>query len=218
MRGNVSKVSPKVIQGPDGPKGDTPSIIFKYDAATGDLSFSSDGILADKDYVESQNLVLKDEVPKYAQFVINFDSNFIGDKTYEEVLKACQSGKEIIGVYKSSASQERTYRFGAVLVSKSTIRLMTHLNNRIYICECRQGVTENNGWQPVQANVFITQNIYDSDITDIYKYVDDKVAGVKINTATQITDNVTHDQYPTARATKEYVERFVVESILGGAW
>ena len=213
MRGNVSKVSPKVIQGPDGPKGDTPSIVFKYDADTGDLYFSSDGILADKDYVESQNLVLKVDVPQHAQFVINFDSNFIGDKTFDEVLKAYQSGKEIIGAVDNGSPTQRLYRFGAILVSNKQIRLMTHLQSRIYLCVCRNDVTENNGWIPVQEFVFITRETYDTDKTAIYKYVDDKVAGVKINTATQITDNVTHDQYPTARATKEYVETRLLELV-----
>ena len=48
MIGNISK------QGIKGEKGETPSISFRYDEKTGDLYYSSDGIMADKDYVDAE--------------------------------------------------------------------------------------------------------------------------------------------------------------------
>ena len=222
MRGNVSKVSPKVIQGPDGPKGDTPSIIFKYDAANGDLYFSSDGILADKDYVESQNLVLKDDVPQYAQFVINFDSNFIGDKTFEEIKKAYDSGKEIIGV-----QSNRIYRFSVCILSSTTAALVTPTQNKMYLLKCSKA----DGWMPVHEIIHITRDEYNQGMEGVerksnktstisasandteyptakavFDHVKQKLSAVKINTATEITDAADDNHYPTAKATKNYVD------------
>ena len=55
MIGNISK-----SKGFKGDMGDTPSIVFTYDEETGELFYNSDGILLDKDYVASQNLVAKE--------------------------------------------------------------------------------------------------------------------------------------------------------------
>ena len=49
-------------QGDKGEKGDTPSVVFRYDKETGNLYCSSDGIMVDKDYVNSQKLVTKDDL------------------------------------------------------------------------------------------------------------------------------------------------------------
>ena len=57
MTGNISKA-----KGFRGEKGDTPSIVFTYDEDTGILSYDSDGILLNTNYVESQNLATKDYV------------------------------------------------------------------------------------------------------------------------------------------------------------
>ena len=43
-----------------GNKGDTPSIVLRYDESTGNLYYSSDGIMEDKEYLETQNVVTKD--------------------------------------------------------------------------------------------------------------------------------------------------------------
>ena len=43
-------------------KGDTPAISFRYDEETGNLYYSSDGILIDKEYVASNDLVTKEEL------------------------------------------------------------------------------------------------------------------------------------------------------------
>ena len=54
MTGNVSKS--KGFKGDAGKDGYTPSITFRYDEATGDLYYSSDGLLIDKEYVDSEGL------------------------------------------------------------------------------------------------------------------------------------------------------------------
>ncbi len=72
MIGNISKSKgfkgDTGLQGPQGPqgiqgvKGDTPSIVFKYDSETGNLYYKSDGILVDKEYIDSNNIVTKDQL------------------------------------------------------------------------------------------------------------------------------------------------------------
>jgi hypothetical protein len=47
--------------GPQGERGYTPNIILKYNPETGELSYSSDGLLIDKEYVETQNLISRTE-------------------------------------------------------------------------------------------------------------------------------------------------------------
>ena len=54
VHGNLSKAKAK--------KGETPSIEFKYDESTGELSFRSNGILVDKGYVSSHGLVTRAEL------------------------------------------------------------------------------------------------------------------------------------------------------------
>ena len=56
MKGNISK------QGTKGLKGDTPHITFRYDKATGNLYYRSDGIFIDKDYVSTYNLANKTDI------------------------------------------------------------------------------------------------------------------------------------------------------------
>ena len=75
MNGNISKTrgvlgstgprGPQGIQGLrglKGDKGDTPSIVFKYDSETGNLYYKSDGILVDKEYLDSNNIVTKEQL------------------------------------------------------------------------------------------------------------------------------------------------------------
>lgn len=50
------------IQGIQGVKGDSPSIIFRYDPQTGELYYASDGILVDKEYVNSNDIATNVEV------------------------------------------------------------------------------------------------------------------------------------------------------------
>lgn len=53
------------LKGPQGDKGEigcTPKITFRYDPDTGDLYYDSDGILLDKEYVESNDIATKEFV------------------------------------------------------------------------------------------------------------------------------------------------------------
>ena len=49
-------------QGIQGVKGDTPSLLLRYDGDTGNLYYDSDGIRADKEYLDSINIATKDFV------------------------------------------------------------------------------------------------------------------------------------------------------------
>lgn len=60
MTGNISKA--KALKGDPGKDGHTPAITFAYDPDSGNLYYSSDGIMVDKDYIDSQNLATKDFV------------------------------------------------------------------------------------------------------------------------------------------------------------
>ena len=72
MIGNISKskgfkgdrgyIGIQGIQGIQGEKGNTPNIIFHYNEDTGELSYSSDSILLDKEYVSDNNFVTKDDI------------------------------------------------------------------------------------------------------------------------------------------------------------
>lgn len=75
MTGNISKSKgfkgdtglpgpqgPPGEQGIQGVKGDTPSLLLRYDSDTGNLYYASDGIRADKEYLDSINIATKDFV------------------------------------------------------------------------------------------------------------------------------------------------------------
>ena len=62
--GSIGPQGPQGEQGIQGEKGDSPAIVLRLDDA-GNLYYNSDGILIDKEYVESQNLVTKDEMKIY---------------------------------------------------------------------------------------------------------------------------------------------------------
>ena len=63
VHGNLSKAKAK--------KGETPSIEFKYDEVTGELSFRSNGILVDKGYVSSHGLVTRAELEEALKTLVN---------------------------------------------------------------------------------------------------------------------------------------------------
>ena len=62
LKGEKGDTGERGSQGLQGERGYTPSVVLKYDETTGELSYDSDGILVDKEYVESQNLVTKAEI------------------------------------------------------------------------------------------------------------------------------------------------------------
>ena len=93
MKGNLSKTrgvlgstgpqgpqGPQGEQGEQGVKGDTPSLVLEYEESTGDLYYSSDGIMVDKEYIDSNNLVGKDEL-KATQSLLQNQINDKADKT-----------------------------------------------------------------------------------------------------------------------------------------
>lgn len=51
--------------GPQGERGHSTAISLRYDEETGNLYYNSDGILVDKEYVESQNIITKDNIVDY---------------------------------------------------------------------------------------------------------------------------------------------------------
>ena len=82
MTGNISKA--KGFRGEDGK---TPSVVLLYDPDSGNLYYSSDGIMVDKDYVNSQNLISKDEAIVFIDEktkIIEFDLEGLKKQINEE--------------------------------------------------------------------------------------------------------------------------------------
>jgi hypothetical protein len=87
MKGNISKMrgvlgatgpqGPIGPQGEQGPIGNTPSIKFQYDETTGVLSYSSDGILVDKEYIDSANIHATEQG---GEIFNNYDENIASNK------------------------------------------------------------------------------------------------------------------------------------------
>lgn len=76
------------IQGIQGVKGDTPKITFVYDENTGDLFYSSDGVLVDKEYISSENLATKDDV--------NEEFNKISDNLIVDIQEGVVSRNDLL--------------------------------------------------------------------------------------------------------------------------
>lgn len=70
MKGNLSKVSRKGSKGEQGERGYTPSVVFRLDS-DGNLYYSSDGILLDKEYVASQHLVTIEQLEQKLKEIKN---------------------------------------------------------------------------------------------------------------------------------------------------
>lgn len=60
-KGDTGEQGPKGDTGSQGERGYTPSIVLKLDEETGDLYYSSDGILVEKEYIATQNLIVREE-------------------------------------------------------------------------------------------------------------------------------------------------------------
>lgn len=232
--GPQGKQGPKGDAGEQGPKGDTPSIVLRYDPETGNLYYSSDGILIDKEYIESQNLVARDEVNELTQFVINLNSSFAGDKTYDEIVEAYKDGKEIIGVM---PDMNITFRFALTAYSDTGVQLMAIMANSVLTIMC----TSDNVWSisPVGLVTDIQlNNKFDSEMSKtelkankrgsisaetsdttypsvraVYNFVTNKMKDIKIETVTDITAGVTDEQYPSALAVKNYVDSSIGEAL-----
>lgn len=215
MKGNISKSKgfkgdtgpigppgPQGEQGIQGVKGNTPVITFTYVKETGDLYYSSDGILLDKDYVESKNLVIKDQVNELTTFVINLDVSFAGDKTYDEIVTAYNEGREIIGVM---PDMNITFRFIVTACTAGGVQLITQMANLILTIAC----TADNVWsiQPMQL-------VSDMQLNNtLESTINNKISGFEKteNRTIQITENSTSNQYPTAKAVYNLVKTRVYD-------
>ena len=178
-------------QGIQGVKGDTPVITFRYDRETGNLYYSSDGVLVDKEYVDSNNLVTKDTVNELTTFVINLDMSFAGDKTYDEIVAAYNEGKEIIGFM---SDMNITFRFIITACTAEGVQLITQMANLILTISC----TSDNVWsiQPLQLVSDIQLN------NTLESTINNKISGFEKteNRTIQITEKSTSNEYPTAKA------------------
>lgn len=149
MIGNISKVRGKLgatgPQGPQGPqgeqglqgeKGDTPVIAFRLDENTGDLYYSSDGIYLDKEYVDSNNLVTKEELEKLGSLkedvvnkvdVIDMNGNNISDTHYPSVRAVYDFG---YGVADAAKQELRT--FDIATLSSEIAGLRSQMSNEAH--------------------------------------------------------------------------------------
>lgn len=78
MTGNLSKTrgvlgstGPQGPIGPQGVKGDTPTLKFVIDESTGDLYYTSDGILIDKEYADTNNYATKEFVAEAIASIVD---------------------------------------------------------------------------------------------------------------------------------------------------
>lgn len=79
MIGNISK-----SKGFKGDSGFTPSITFRYDPETGNLYYSSDGILISKNYISSNNLVTKEDIEDIQNAILVHAGDSVKHVTGEE--------------------------------------------------------------------------------------------------------------------------------------
>lgn len=200
--GSAGPPGPQGIQGIQGEKGDTPVLVLRYDPETGNLYYSSDGILLDKEYVESRNFVTKDKVNEFTTFVINLDVSFAGDKTYDEIVTAYNEGKEIIGVM---PDMNITFRFSVTACTAEGVQLIAQMANLILTISC----TADNVWsiQPIQLVSDIQLN------NTLESAINNKISGFEKteNRTIQITENSTSNEYPTAKAVYNLVKTRVYD-------
>ena len=200
--GAIGPQGPQGIQGVQGVKGDTPALVLRYEQDTGNLYYNSDGILVEKEWVETQNIVTKNELSQqleelhdtYAEkdLVINLNSAFAGDKTYDEIVTAYKAGREIIGVM---PDMNMTFRFLVTAYSDSAVQLMTQMLNSALILGC----TSDNVWIAPEIVQFVTDTQLKSTLEST---INNKISGLEktSNKVIQITENSTSNQYPTAKA------------------
>ena len=95
------------IRGHKGDIGYTPKITFRYDPNTGDLYYDSDGILLDKEYIESNDIATKE---------------FVTDMLLSMVNKAAPTPASItLYANKWKQSDEENMWYQVVVVSNATI-------------------------------------------------------------------------------------------------
>lgn len=197
MRGNLSKRGLNGSKGETGDKGDTPSIEFEYNAATGELKYRSDGILVNKNYISSHDIVTKDQVNKLKQFVITLDDKFAGDKTYDEIVGAFKEGREIVGLLPPRVpGAYEMLRFTVSGYTENTVTLSTFMPYKQLLITCNK----NNIWSAELVQI-VTEEVFDNRVSQ-------KLEGTE-KTINKVTDidktNATDDKYPSEYAVVQYV-------------
>ena len=114
------------LRGPQGVKGDignTAAITFKYDANTGDLSYTSDGILVDKEYVDSNNLATKGDI---------HDLRAYFEEKLAELSNSVKSKIGSITLYANKWVQVETHRWNQVVnVDNATVTIYSKVDLQI---------------------------------------------------------------------------------------
>lgn len=160
--------TPQQLANLKGEKGDVPSVILTYDKETGDLYYSSDGIMVDTEYVGTQDLAQK-------PFVINFDTDYVGDKSYEEIKKAFDDKKEIVGIAASGAY----LNFTSIVLMSNYIIFNTIFNQKMHVITCSDGF----GWNNEVIDVTTKT---DKSLTKAGVAADAKAVGDKLKEVTPI--------------------------------
>lgn len=150
----------EALKGKQGEKGDTPVIRFRYDQATGNLYYISDGILLDKEYIGSNNLVTKDIID-LAKYYGNInitpsDSSLFSFSTNDETMTASVAASthdisgNIVIPYKYSIN-DKEYLITSIAISA------------FYNCEELTSITIPNCVTNIGKRAFICRNL-----TDVY--------------------------------------------------
>ena len=197
MRGNLSKRGLGGSKGEKGDKGDMPNIEFRINPETGELEYRYNGMLVDREYISSHDIVTKDQVNELKQLVISFDDKYVGDKTFEEIVKAINEGKEIVGVMPPITNRKREMlRFTVSGCSDTNITLMTIIPWVQLIITCNK----DNIWSSSLVNL-VTEDMLSNTVNQKLMVVE-KTA----NKVTHINkDTAKDDKYPSENAVVQHV-------------
>ena len=197
MRGNLSKRGLNGSKGEKGDKGDMQNIEFRINPETGELEYRYNGMLVDREYISSHDIVTKDQVNELKQLVIAFEDKYVGDKTFEEIVKAIDEGKEIVGVMPPITNGKREMlRFTVSGRSDTNITLMTIIPWVQLIITCNK----DNIWSSSLVNL-VTEDMLSNTVSQKLMVVE-KTA----NKVTHINkDTPTDDKYPSAKAVIQHV-------------
>lgn len=144
------------------------------------------------------------------QFIINFDSNYVGDKTYEELTEAVNTNKDIVGIQADlGVGQVKYFKFVQVLWNTSAgyVHLITYcpfnvLDTAVGVSKCIVVTcSANNIWSHTESSPFIEEDMKS------YNIEDEELPYIRIPTVDAVKN------YTTG-----YIEEYIEETILGGEW
>ena len=194
MRGNLSKRGLNGSKGEKGDKGDMPNIEFRINPETGELEYRYNGMLVDREYISSHDIVTKDQVNELKQLVIAFDDKYVGDKTFEEIVKAINEGKEIVGVLRKGSE---LIRFDFVGSTEKEITLFTTSADK-HLLKITCG--SDNKWG-AHFDGLVTEDVLQIELVESLKDYEELS-----NKVTRIDKNrVNDEQYPSAKAVIQHV-------------